>query len=94
MLVGQREKSRKYFDLSTFNYNLNDSNPCSSLGVMKFQKWELFSGSPGTKNVTLCTKRARIATIYSQPSGVFYHHTKVRDGQKMMKKYTRSYIDV
>ena len=29
------------------NYNLNDSNPCSSLGVMNFQKWELFSGSPG-----------------------------------------------
>ena len=49
MLVGQREKSRKYFDLSTFNYNLTDSNPCSSLGVMNFQKWELFSGSPGSK---------------------------------------------
>ena len=47
MLVGQREKSRKYFDLSTFNYNLTDSNLCSSLGVMNFQKWELFSGSPG-----------------------------------------------
>ena len=41
------EKSQKYFDLSTFNYNLYDSNPCSSLGVMDFQKWELFSGSPG-----------------------------------------------
>ena len=27
------------------------SNPCSSLGVMNFQKWELFSGSPGSKNV-------------------------------------------
>ena len=36
MLVGQREKSQKYFDLS-----------CSNLGVMNFQKWELFSGSPG-----------------------------------------------
>ena len=48
MLVGQRKKSQKYFDLSTFNYNLYDSNPCSSLGVMNFQKWELFSGSPGT----------------------------------------------
>ena len=47
MLVGQRKKSQKYFDLSTFNYNLYDSNPCSSLGVMNFQKWELFSGSPG-----------------------------------------------
>ena len=47
MLVGQREKSQKYFDLSVFNKNLNDSNPCSSLGVMNFQKWELFSGSPG-----------------------------------------------
>ena len=47
MLVGQRKKSQKYFDLSTFNYNLYDTNPCSSLGVMNFQKWELFSGSPG-----------------------------------------------
>ena len=47
MLVGQGKKSQKYFDLSTFNYNLYDSNPCSSLGVMNFQKWELFSGSPG-----------------------------------------------
>ena len=47
MLVGQREKSQKYFDLSTFNHNLYDSNPWSSLGVMNFQKWELFSGSPG-----------------------------------------------
>ena len=47
MLVGQRKKSQKYFDLSTFNYNLYDSNLCSSLGVMNFQKWELFSGSPG-----------------------------------------------
>ena len=46
MLVGQRKKSQKYFDLSTFNYNLYDSNPCSSLGVINFQKWELFSGSP------------------------------------------------
>ena len=26
---------------------MNDSNPCSSLGVMNFQKWELFSGSSG-----------------------------------------------
>ena len=48
MLVGQRKKSQKYIDPSTFNYNLYDSNPCSSLGVMNFQKWELFSGSPGT----------------------------------------------
>ena len=47
VLVGQREKSQKYFDLSTFNQNLNDSNPWSSLGVMNFQKWELSSGSPG-----------------------------------------------
>ena len=30
---------------------LNDSNLCSSLGVMNFQKWELFSGSPGTIKV-------------------------------------------
>ena len=27
VLVGQREKSHKYFDLSTFNSNLNDSKP-------------------------------------------------------------------
>ena len=47
LLVGQREKSQKYFDPSAFYLNLNDSNPCSSLGVMNFQKWELFSGSPG-----------------------------------------------
>ena len=47
VLVGQRKKSQKYFDLSTFNCNLYDSNPCSSLGIMNFQKWELFSGSPG-----------------------------------------------
>ena len=47
VMVGQREKSQKYFDHSTFNLNLNDSNPCSSLGVMDFQNWELFSGSPG-----------------------------------------------
>ena len=26
-LVGQREKSQKYFDLSAINKNLNDSNP-------------------------------------------------------------------
>ena len=48
VLVGQQEKSQKYIDLSDFNYNLNDSNPWSSLGVMNFQKWELLSGSPGT----------------------------------------------
>ena len=50
MLVGQGKKSQKYFDLSTVNYNLYDSNPRSSLGVMNFQKWELFSGSPGILN--------------------------------------------
>ena len=27
VLVGQREKSQKYFDLSAFKQNLNDSNP-------------------------------------------------------------------
>ena len=52
VLVGQREKSQKYFDLSTFNYNLNDSNPCSNLGVMNFHNWELFSGSPGIKLIS------------------------------------------
>ena len=47
VLVGQQEKSQKYFDLSAFNQNLNDSNPYSSLGALNFQKWKLFSGSPG-----------------------------------------------
>ena len=46
VVVGQREKSQKYFDPSTFNKNLNDLNPCSSLGVMNFQKWELFLAHP------------------------------------------------
>ena len=69
MLVGQRKKSQKYFDLSTFNYNLYDSNPCSSLGVMNFQKWELFSGSPGRSTVLyinrdrLCNTIATVALI-------------------------------
>ena len=49
VLVGQREKSQKYFDLSTFKQNLNDSN----LGVMNFQKWELFSGSPGRSDAII-----------------------------------------
>ena len=44
--VEQRKKTQKYFDLLAFNYNLNESNSCSSLGVMNFQKWELFSSSP------------------------------------------------
>ena len=48
VLIGQRENSQKYFDLSTSNKNLNDANPFSSLGVMNFQKWELFSVSPGS----------------------------------------------
>ena len=47
VLVGQREKSQKYFDLSAFNWNLGDSNSQSSLDAMNFKKWELFSGSPG-----------------------------------------------
>ena len=59
MLVGQRKKSQKYFDLSTFNYNLYDSNLCSSLGVMNFQKWELFSGSPGISRANVAVKFVR-----------------------------------
>ena len=55
MPVGQREKSQKYFDLSNFNQNLDDSNPCSSLGVTNFQQWEQFAGSPG-----IYTKVARL----------------------------------
>ena len=59
VLVRQREKSQKYFDPLTLNLNLNDSNLCSSHGVMNFQKWELFSGSSGIsmnfslKNITI-----------------------------------------
>ena len=64
LVVGQREKSRKYFDLSTFNYNLTDSNPCSSLGVMNFQKWELFSGSPGIQS--LLTHHIRFLNPYNK----------------------------
>ena len=47
MPVVQSEQSKKYFDFSAFSKNLNHSNACSSLGAMNFQKWELFSGSPG-----------------------------------------------
>ena len=54
VLVGQQERSQKYVDLSAFNKNLNDSNPCSSLSVMSFRKWELFSGSPGMYALSLC----------------------------------------
>ena len=46
VLVGQREKSQKYIDLSPFNKNLNDLNLSSNLGFMNFQMWELFTGSP------------------------------------------------
>ena len=46
MPAGKQEKSQKYIDLSTFNKNLSDSNPRSSLGVMNFQKWELFLAHP------------------------------------------------
>ena len=41
------EKNHKNTLIFRFLTSLNDSNPCSSLGVMNFQKWELFSGSPG-----------------------------------------------
>ena len=46
MLVGQRKELQKCFDLSTFNYNLNESNASSNLGVMNFQKWERFLAHP------------------------------------------------
>ena len=48
VLVKQREKSQKYSHLSAFNWSLDNSNLCSIHGAMNFQKWELFSGSPGT----------------------------------------------
>ena len=47
MLVEERGKSQKYFDLSAFDWDLNHSNLCSTDGAMNFQKWELFPGSPG-----------------------------------------------
>ena len=46
-LVGQQENSQIYFDLLGFDQNLNDSYLSSSVDAMNFQKWELFSGSPG-----------------------------------------------
>ena len=48
VLVRQREKSQKFFDLSALNENLNHSNLCDNVGAMNFQKWELFPGSPDT----------------------------------------------
>ena len=36
LLVRKREKSQKYFDLSTFDWNLNDSNLFSTHGAMNF----------------------------------------------------------
>ena len=68
MLVGQGEKSRKYFDLSTFNYNLNDSNPCSSLGVMNVQKWELFSGSPGMSQLLTVSIKTVVSDLIFEPN--------------------------
>ena len=46
VLLRQREKSQKYFDLLAFNWNLNHSNLWRTLGAINFQKWEHFSGSP------------------------------------------------
>ena len=45
----QREKSRKYFELLTFNFNLYHSTLQSTLDCINFQKWELFSG-PSSRN--------------------------------------------
>ena len=46
MLARQREKSHKYFNLSISSKKLNNSNLRSTLGAMKIQKWEHFSGLP------------------------------------------------
>ena len=46
VLVRQRKKSQKYFNLSSFDWNFNHSNLWSTLGAMNFKKWELLSGSP------------------------------------------------
>ena len=46
VLVRQREKSQRYFSLSSFNWNLNQSDLWCTLGAKTFQKWELFSGWP------------------------------------------------
>ena len=42
------KKSQKSFNLSAFNFNWNQSILYSTLGAMDLQRWELFSGSPGT----------------------------------------------
>ena len=52
VLVKQRQRSQKYFDLSAFNWNLNYSNLCSTHGAMNFLKWEPFSGSLGRNNIS------------------------------------------
>ena len=53
VLVEQQEKSQKHFDLSAFNWNLNSSNLCTTVGAMTFQKRELFSGSPSISDEPL-----------------------------------------
>ena len=78
VLVGQREKSQKYFDLSTFNHNLYDSNPWSSLGVMNFQKWELFSGSPG--RVVYDVLLLKLSALSSHNSQSLEYVTTISDG--------------
>ena len=42
VLVEQRGKSQKYFDLSAFDWDLNHSNLCNTGGAVNFQKLELF----------------------------------------------------
>ena len=51
VLVRKARKSETYFDLSYFNWNFNHSDICYTLGISSFQKWELFSGSPGSINI-------------------------------------------
>ena len=40
---------KKYFNISAIKQKLIHSNPLSTVGVMNFQKWELFSPTPFVK---------------------------------------------
>ena len=54
VLVRQREKSHKYFNLSAFNLNLNHPNLWSTFDAKNFRKWELSSVSFGINVKMTC----------------------------------------
>ena len=45
------KKKTNILDLLLFDYDFNYLNPQGTLDAMNFQKWELFSASPG---ITIC----------------------------------------